>query len=133
VKRPRCLLADDFSDFVELLRVNFRDAPFDCDFVDSGEALLKATEATDYDLIISDLAMSPMGGWEALEELRKARPEQPLWVISAYRQRDMMNDVRAAQLGVLLLDKNKDGATLRDRIVEFFGLRDNRVESNGDA
>jgi CheY-like chemotaxis protein len=119
MKRPRCIFADDYADFRNMLRQQFRGAVFDCDFVDSGEALLKAVESTDYDLIISDLAMSPIGGWEALEAIRKAKPAQPLWAISAYLERDMMNDVRAAQANVTLLDKNRDGPTLRERIEDF--------------
>jgi CheY-like chemotaxis protein len=122
VKTPRIAVADDYSDFRDMLRQSFKGAPFECDFCDSGEELLRLSEDNDYDLIISDLAMSPLGGWEVLERLRESHPALPLWAISAYRQRDMMNDVRAKNLNVLLLDKAEDAVGLRQRIINFFGL-----------
>lgn len=122
MKTPHVLVADDYEDFRDMLRQNFKGAPFECDFCASGEEMLRLAAANPYDLIISDLAMSPVGGWEALERLRADYPTLPLWAISAYRQRDMMNDVRAENLSVLLLDKAEDAVGLRQRIVDFFGL-----------
>jgi DNA-binding response OmpR family regulator len=118
----KILFADDNEDLIEMLRINFRDAPFECDFVESGEELLSAASNNSYDLIISDLAMSPVGGWEALEKIRESNPRIRLWALSAHTRKDEENDVRAERAYVLLLEKPADIVTLKERIREAFDL-----------
>lgn len=122
MKRPRVIVADDYEDVLHQLRTNFRDAGFDAEFVADGQTLQDRALDEDFDLVVTDLAMSPVDGWTAIENIRELKPEQPIWAISAYSNRDMMNRARARQLNVTLMEKPDGIVMLRELIERFFGL-----------
>ncbi|HLL74825.1 MAG TPA: response regulator [Pyrinomonadaceae bacterium] len=117
--RPRVLFCDDAEDLVAHLRLFFRGAAFDAEFVTDGETLARRGADERWDLIVTDLAMSPVDGWTAVERIREVS-QVPVWALSAHVKRDMMNRVRAKELDVLLLEKPDDTMTLRERIENFF-------------
>ncbi len=69
--RPRVLLADDHTMFAECLKGLLQD---DCELVgtvDNGAALVEAAALLQADIIIMDISMPVMNGFDAARELRK--------------------------------------------------------------
>ena len=119
--KPKVLVCDDFEDIIAQLRVRFRGARFDAEFVDDGETLARRAVDERFDLIVTDLAMSPVDGWTAIERIREVSAV-PVWAVSAYSNRDLLNKARARELGVTLMEKPEAVARLRELIERFFGL-----------
>ena len=71
MERPRVLLADDHTMFAECLKGLLQD---DCELVgtvENGAALLEAVPSLSPDIIIMDISMPVMNGFDAARELRK--------------------------------------------------------------
>lgn len=122
MRRPKIIVADDYEDTLDLWRVNFKGAPFDYEFVAGGAELRERALAEDFDLVVTDLAMSPVDGWTAIEGIRRVKPGVPIWAVSAYLARDMMNRARGRELSVKLFEKPDGVVNLRELIERFFGL-----------
>jgi CheY-like chemotaxis protein len=89
------LVVDDEPDVADLFRQQFRrelrSARFAMDFAQSApEALQRvaAEEAARLILILSDVNMPGMSGLEFLPKARRARPDVPVYMITAYGDAD---------------------------------------------
>jgi CheY-like chemotaxis protein len=122
MKKPRVIFCDDTDYIVGQVRQSFRGAPFDAEFVTDGQTLQDRALDGDFDLVVTDLAMSPVDGWTAIEGIRALKPDVPIWAVSAYLNRDMMNKARAKKLRVTLMEKPDGIVYLRESIERFFGL-----------
>lgn len=82
--RPRVLVVDD----EELIRLVLRDglsrAGFDVDTAANGVEALDRFEPGRYSLVLTDLMMPTMGGWELSSRLRAVDATLPIIVLSAY-------------------------------------------------
>ena len=85
------LVVDDETDMEALFRQQFRrdlrERRFELFFAASGAAALGAIEAAgerDIILLLSDINMPGMTGFELLEEARRRRPALPVIMITAY-------------------------------------------------
>lgn len=67
------LVADDDAEIVDLLRLDLELMGFAIDFVSDGMAAYKKAESKRYDLIILDVMMPKMDGFEVCKKLRGAR------------------------------------------------------------
>lgn len=67
------LVADDDPEIVDLLRLDLELMGFSIDFVGDGQAAVKKAEAKRYDLVILDVMMPKMDGFEVCKKLRSAR------------------------------------------------------------
>lgn len=70
VERKRILLADDHAEFLEDLRVLIGDRYEIAGAVVDGKALTEAVEALQPDLVISDISMPVMTGFEVASQIR---------------------------------------------------------------
>lgn len=70
VERKRILLADDHAEFIEDLCVMLGEHYEIAAAVADGKALAEAAQALDPDLIISDISMPVMNGFEAASKVR---------------------------------------------------------------
>ena len=83
-ERRRILVVDDDPTHLELVRELLSPMNFDLDFADSGEAGLAAFARNPPDLVIMDVAMPGMDGWETARRLRKTYGEEvPILMVSA--------------------------------------------------
>jgi two-component system CheB/CheR fusion protein len=64
------LVVDDTEDSVEMLRLLLASEGADVVGVSSGEAALAAAQARSFDLIVSDISMPGMDGYELIRRLR---------------------------------------------------------------
>jgi len=88
------LVADDRSDVLEALRLLLKGAGHLADLVDSPQGLLRAAEASDYDLILMDLnyardTTSGSEGLDLLAQLHGAESPPPVIVMTAWGNIDL--------------------------------------------
>ena len=116
------LVVDDEPDVADLFRQQFRrelrSARFAMEFAQSAPEALRrvaAEEAARLILILSDVNMPGMSGLEFLPKARRARPDVPVYMITAYGDADTKR--RALEGGAeTLLTKPIDFAALRAEI-----------------
>ncbi len=89
------LIVDDNADLVELFSVVLtRNGYKTCSAV-SGEECLKLLKISTPDLILLDIMMDPMDGWETLTGIRSDRMSQSLPVIMVTGKQPTWDDVRS--------------------------------------
>lgn len=96
-EHPRILLIDDEPDNITLLKLMFQSRGFDVSGAYSGKEALKKIHEVKPNVIILDMMMPEMDGWQTYQELRKIS-ELPVIVVSAARQTE--NVVKALQMGM---------------------------------
>jgi CheY-like chemotaxis protein len=69
---------------------------------DAGTGLARLARQR-YDLVITDLAMPHMSGWEVVEVVRQRAPGTPILIISGFATQDDV--ARAQRLGIRVLHK----------------------------
>lgn len=95
--RPRVLVIDDEPDTVVLLKHVFQREGFDVSGALSGKEGLAKLPEVNPSLILLDLMMPDLDGWQTFEELHRIS-DIPVIVVSALGQTD--NVVKALQMGV---------------------------------
>ena len=100
----RILIVDDEADvellFRQRMRKAIREGLLQLEFAFSGEEAiqrLNSTEHTDIALILSDINMPGMSGYELLEKIKSAHPSMKVVMVTAYG--DEQYREKARQLG----------------------------------
>ncbi len=97
IERPRILLIDDEPDNLFLLKQIFLTKGFDVCGVLSGKEALKKIHEVNPSLIILDIMMPELDGWQTYQQLRKVS-DLPVIVVSAARQ--VENVIKALEMGM---------------------------------
>jgi two-component system, chemotaxis family, chemotaxis protein CheY len=85
VAGKRVLVVDDDPDIRELLFTALEDEGFECVPAANGQEALAAMRTFHPDVIILDLMMPVMDGWQFANELRAREEDVPLVLLSAAR------------------------------------------------
>jgi len=93
----RIVVADDDAHIRELIGVYLQNEGFEVKEAGDGEAALEAVKTTQVDLVILDIMMPGMDGWELCSKLRAEYPDLPLLMISA--KGEPAHKVRGFRLG----------------------------------
>ena len=122
VEPRKVLVVDDEADvepmFRQQMRREVRAGLYEFLFARSGRHALEVLdEHPDVQLVITDLNMPEMNGWELLEALGESWPEVPSMVVSAYGNEE--NARRAEERGAWgFVVKPVDFRELRDKVAE---------------
>jgi CheY-like chemotaxis protein len=81
---PRILVVDDDDGLRVLYQMELVQAGYEVVAVESGQAALASVSEQPFALIILDIEMPDMSGIEALSQLRRATPETPVILNTAY-------------------------------------------------
>lgn len=85
-RRRRTLVVDDDRDIAELVRLALTDEGYDVVVATNGSAALQALLAVPFDLILLDMRMPVMDGWEFAQAYQAtAEPRAPVIVVTAAR------------------------------------------------
>lgn len=82
----RILLVEDDSDAAKLIETTLRTEGFVVDITDLGEDGLEIGKLYDYDLIILDLMLPDMDGYEVLRRLRASHITTPILILSGLNE-----------------------------------------------
>ncbi|MBE5834846.1 MAG: response regulator transcription factor [Butyrivibrio sp.] len=85
-EKNRILIAEDDKDILSLLRLYLEKDGFDVLFAEDGIVAFDMIEQEEPDLIISDIMMPGMNGYDLIQKIRKSRNNVPIIILSAKNQ-----------------------------------------------
>ncbi|MCD8024281.1 MAG: response regulator transcription factor [Candidatus Gastranaerophilales bacterium] len=80
---PRLLIADDDDQIRDLLVFDIQSSGYITDSAQDGETALKKALENDYDLIILDVMMPKMNGYDVCKNIRLVKPDVPILMLTA--------------------------------------------------
>ena len=84
----RILLIEDDPSTAESIELMLRKADLNTYVTDSGEEGIELAKLYDYDLIILDLSLPDIDGYEVLRKLRVGKIDTPTLILSGYQEAD---------------------------------------------
>ncbi len=93
----RVLLVEDDTSLAKSVELMLKSEGFICDTTDLGEDGLEIGKLYDYDIIILDLMLPDIDGYEVLRRLRAARIDTPVLILSGLKELD--NKVKGFGIG----------------------------------
>jgi CheY-like chemotaxis protein len=110
---PRILLVDDNTIVRDMLVDLVGSLGYQTDAAAGGEEALELFDRGHYGMVLTDLLMPGMSGWEVLAALRQRDPHIPVVIVTGS---PVVGDPRASQPGVAVLKKPVDVTTLDSMI-----------------
>lgn len=92
----KVLIIDDDKELCTLIKRNIQSERIDADFCNTGKEGLRKLKGTEYQLVILDVMMPGMDGFETLEEIRK---ESSLPILMFTSKNDSVSKVRGLRMG----------------------------------
>lgn len=115
-------LVDDDSVILDLLAGAFRNAKIQCDTFSNPSDFLNSVQGGNYSLVILDILMPGISGFEALKRLRQIPNSPPVFVYSQALKREMV--IQALQLGARqYLVKPQKPEVIVQKAMELFNAR----------
>lgn len=81
---------------------------FECDIVENGLLAIKAVQSKEYDLVLMDLNMPVMGGYEATINIREFNTEIPIVALTAANIEDVKDTVTASGFNDVIIKPYDD-------------------------
>lgn len=78
--RPILLVEDNAEDAFLALRTIHGAGGYICDWTESGEHALILMSKSSYRMVIIDIGLRGMDGWELVKKIRRENPTMPLWL-----------------------------------------------------
>lgn len=98
----KILLVDDEPDFLEVLGEFLSDEGYSIETSGNAEEALKRLKHDTFQLLLSDINMPGMKGFELIREVRKLYPEMKSALITAYDVRDYINMAKHYDIGNII-------------------------------
>lgn len=121
----RILVVDDLTDNLFLLQTVLEAEGYEVDTADNGSSTLAKVEASPPDLILMDVMMPDMNGYEVTQQLRQNQkvPFIPILLVTAHED---ANDIQGLALGANdFIRKPIEFDKLLTRIADFLHFRRN--------
>lgn len=81
-KKKKILIVEDSREIAQALASGLEGANYNTTLVSTGKECVAEVKKTEYDLILLDLVMPGMSGFEVLKEIRRLGHETPVMVLS---------------------------------------------------
>jgi CheY-like chemotaxis protein len=117
--RPRVLIIDDEPNVRVFISDLLKDLGYETDEADNGLQGVGLLEQRPYDLVITDLLMPHLTGWDVVNAVRERLPTMPIIMISGFATEDDMRQAQA--VGVPLLHKPFSVTDLQRVVRELLG------------
>lgn len=117
---PRILLVDDNTIVRDMLVDLVGSLGYQTDAAAGGEEALALFDRGHYGMVLTDLLMPGMSGWDVLAALRQRDPHVPVVIVTGS---PVVGDPRASQPGVAVLKKPVDVTTLDSMIKQMLRSR----------
>lgn len=88
-KRQRILVVDDDRLICWSLRELFSNEGYEVHAVETGEDAVREAERSSFDLIITDLKLPGINGWDVLSRIKVIEPQVKVIMISAFGNEDI--------------------------------------------
>ena len=93
----RILLIEDDSATAQSIQLMLKSEGYICDTTDLGEDGLEIGKLYDYDIVVLDLMLPDIDGYEVVRRLREARVETPILILSGLSEPD--NKIKGLGIG----------------------------------
>jgi putative nucleotidyltransferase with HDIG domain len=122
-RKMRIVFVDDESSILQAMGRTLRHMrnEWTMEFVVSGEAALASLAKSNADVIVTDMRMPGMDGWELLAEVKKRHPETVRLLLSGYA--DPTSIMRSVGTAHQYMAKPCDSATIKAAIAQTQMLR----------
>lgn len=84
--RVKVLVVDNEPDLLDLIKIHLEEAGMDVCLAQSGNNALQLLDAHSFDLIILDILMDDLNGFEVLKEIRSRKMSVPILLLSAIQE-----------------------------------------------
>jgi len=113
----RVLVVDDEAPLADTLARSLTRRGFDAAFVTSGKEAIERATTEPFDVVVTDLKMRPPDGLEVLRQVRQAKPDVAVILMTAYP--DTKLAVKAMQEGALDFLTKEDGVDLDELVIRL--------------
>lgn len=110
-RRPRVLVIDDDPGVREVVRYLFQDFGYECETAADGPRGLARFNEGGWDLVLTDLGMPEMSGWEVVEAIRRQSRTTPIVLITGLIGPEVIR--RSGELGLPVVPKPFRSEVLR--------------------
>jgi YesN/AraC family two-component response regulator len=119
----RIIFVDDELNVLQAMRrsLHAMRSEWNMDFVSGGAEALSALKASPADVIVSDMRMPGMDGWQLLTEVRKLYPQTVRLILSGHAEATSI--MRAVGMAHQYLAKPCESAAIKSAIVQTLKLR----------
>src|SRR5262245_58611305 len=114
--RRRVLVIDDDPGVRQVLSYLLTEFRFECQTADDGASGLSRFDEGGWDLVVTDLAMPKMNGWQVIESIRQRTARMPIVLVTAYMAPEPVR--RGGEQGIPVVAKPFSIATLQAAIAE---------------
>ncbi len=123
----KILLVDDDPAILKIFQLLLTTEGHEVLATGSGEEAVKLVQQESIDLLVSDVRMSPMDGFEVLRRVREAQPDILVLMVSAYASEASVK--KASQLGAFkFIAKPPDPRQLIKSVNEALAERGNKKD-----
>jgi CheY-like chemotaxis protein len=113
---PRVLLIDDDPNIREIVSSLLESFGYECQTAADGRNGLVRFDEGSWDLVLTDLAMPEVSGWEVIEAIRQRAPAIPIVLFTGLSNQDVLR--RARECRVMVVAKPFHAQTLKAALVE---------------
>lgn len=122
-KPKKILIAEDEKAYSRALVLKLKNAGFEADSVENGEEALEAIKRGSFDLLLCDLVMPKMNGFQLLEEIKKQGLIIPTIGLSNLSQADDEKKMRGAGAIDFLSKSNTPIIDVIKKVENFFNKK----------
>jgi len=98
----KILLVDDEVDFLDVLSEFLRDEGYNADIARNAKEALEKLKHEEFKLLLSDINMPGMKGFELIKEVKRSYPKLKSALITAYDVRDYINMAKNFDIGNII-------------------------------
>ncbi len=123
-RKQAILFVDDEKSILRSLKRAFLDSGYQLYFADSGAKGLAALKAKDIDLVVSDMRMPQMDGYQFLSRVKKDYPQVVRLILSGYTQEDTVYKALIDGSAKMYVAKPWDNRKLKLLIAQLLEIRE---------
>lgn len=123
-EKRKIIFVDDEKQILKSLRRLFFKTKYNCFFASSGKEALMILKEYEIDLLVTDIRMPKMDGFELLSRVKKYYPKTIRLALSGYSNRDDVINALEKNLAKLYLYKPWDNRELLSIVDRIFELED---------
>jgi CheY-like chemotaxis protein len=127
-EKLRILVVDDEENIREILKDTLTMAGHHTTLSSNGEEALKLFYDQEFDLVITDLGMPGISGWEVNRRIKQTHPEKPVVIISGWGAQLSEEEIKASKVDLVLAKPFN-----LDQIIEVTKMFGNKTTSKQEA
>ena len=128
--QKKILFVDDEVKILKAFTRLFLDTDYEVIIAESGMEALKIIENEEIDLIVSDMRMPNMNGYELLNEVRKKHPHIVRMILSGFAEERIVFDSLQKNIAKLYILKPWENSVLISTIDKLFKIEDVLTNNN---